>query len=103
MHTHAYSYTPTKTYANTYTRQTGRITTDQHTRWKYADPKTLLELLSKGSLTLAQVRAILKDKRLTVAQVRKAVRKMVKAVDTWQEQIAIMRAYYSIINPNSRV
>ena len=87
-------------YTHTHTYYHGPIGgPDLTTRWKTASAKTLLELLSNGSLTLAQIRAILKEGRLTRIQVRNAAWKAIKAVTDWQKQIALLRMYYPLVRP----
>lgn len=86
-------------HAHIHTHYHGHIGVDQATQWKTASAKTLLELLSNGSLTLAQIRAILKQGRLTPTQVRRAAWKAIRAVTTWKKQIALLKVYYPLVRP----
>ena len=68
-----------------------------HTMWKTASRKTLMELVAKDKLTMDQIRAILLSGRVKKISVRRAMWKLIRAQTTVDTQMDMVKRFYPFL------
>jgi len=69
-----------------------------HTMWKPASGKTLMELVVRDKLTTDQIQAILFSGKVSKISVRRAMWKLIRAQTTTKTQMDMVKRFYPFLH-----